>query len=459
MVAIGCDVSGPHHLAARPPGYSDSGAHVIGAPWPTTSDRDADGRLTIAGIPVTELVDHYESPLWIVDEDDFRNRCRDYQEAFASAWVAYASKAWPTAGLMKIAAEEGLWIDVASAGELYTAQLAGVPGDRIVFHGNNKSVPELEMAARHGVARVVVDSFEELDRLEEVGRRVEHVFKVWLRITPGIDAHTHEYVRTGHDDSKFGFTMSLGLAAEAVRKALTLERVEVAGLHAHIGSQIFGTDAFEANAEVLVELMAAIRDEHGVTIGELNVGGGMGIPYNHEDRPVSIAQYGQAVHAALVEACADHGLPEPQLAIEPGRALIAPATITVYEVGTVKHLPGLRTYVSVDGGMSDNIRPALYGAEHEIILANRHGSDNLAAVTVVGKHCESGDLVRERASLPDDIRSGDLVAVAATGAYTASMASNYNRLPRPAAVLVEDGTSRLLMRRETLEDLTARDVL
>lgn len=428
-------------------------------PWPRSSGRDSRGIMTVGGIPVTDLVETHGSPLWVVDEDDFRSRCREYQQAFPSAWVAYASKAWPTAGLMKIAAEEGLWIDVASGGELFTAQLAGVPGDRLVFHGNNKSTAELEMAAEYGVARVVVDSFEELDRLEDVGHRSGNIFKIWLRITPGIDAHTHDYVRTGHDDSKFGFTMSLGLAAEAVSAALALDHVEVVGLHAHIGSQIFGTDAFQANAEVLVGLMAEIRRDHGVTLAELNVGGGMGIPYNHEDRPVSIARYGEAVDAALTKSCAEYGLPEPQLAIEPGRALIAPAAITVYEVGTIKHLPGLRTYVSVDGGMSDNIRPALYGAEHEIMLASRIGSDTLEAVTVVGKHCESGDLVRERASLPEDIRSGDLVAVAATGAYTATMASNYNRLPRPAAVLVREGESRLLMRRETFEDLTARDVL
>jgi len=427
-------------------------------PWPRSHGRDASGAMTIAGVAVTDLVAEYDSPLWVVDEDDFRSRCQEYSTAFGDAWVAYASKAWPTTGLMKIAAEEGLWIDVASGGELYTAQLAGVPGDRIVFHGNNKSVEELRMAAEYGVARIAVDSFAELDRLEDVGQELDHHFAIWLRITPGIDAHTHEYVRTGHDDSKFGFTLSLGLATKAIGHAIGLEHVEVVGLHAHIGSQIFGTDAFQANAEVLVELMAGIRTEFDVTLAELNVGGGMGISYNHEDRPVTIDRYGEAVQSALTKACAQHGFPVPQLAIEPGRALIAPAAITIYEVGTIKHLPGLRTYVSVDGGMSDNIRPALYGAEHEIALANRLGSEELSAVTVVGKHCESGDLVRERAGLPADVEAGDLIAVAATGAYTATMASNYNRLPRPAAVLVRNGEARLLMRRETFADITARDV-
>lgn len=427
-------------------------------PWPSSHGRDAAGAMTIAGVSVVDLVAEFGSPLWVVDEADFRSRCQEYRTAFGDAWVAYASKAWPTAGIMKMAAEEGLWIDVASGGELYTAQLAGVPGDRLVFHGNNKSSDELRMAAEYGVARIAVDSFTELDRLEAIGDELGHNFSIWLRITPGIDAHTHEYVRTGHDDSKFGFTMSLGLAMDAVRYALELEHVEVVGLHAHIGSQIFGTDAFQANAEVLVDLMDQIRTQFDVILPELNVGGGMGISYNHEDRPVGIDRYGEAVRAALIKACAHHGFPVPQLAIEPGRALIAPATITVYEIGTIKQLPGLRTYVSVDGGMSDNIRPALYGAEHEISLANREGSDDLAAVTVVGKHCESGDLVRERATLPADVAAGDYIAVAATGAYTATMASNYNRLPRPAAVLVKDGSSRLLMKRETFEDIVARDV-
>jgi diaminopimelate decarboxylase len=431
---------------------------VTASPWPRTLTRDDAGVVHVGGVAVTDLAREHGTPLWVVDEDDLRGRCRDYVAAFPDVAVCYASKAWCAVGILQIVAEEGLWIDVASGGELHTAHVAGVPMERVVFHGNNKSVAELELAADLGVARIVVDSFDELDRLQVVGRERDHTFRVWLRVTPGIDAHTHDYVRTGHDDTKFGFTLSLGLADQALVKALATDHVEVIGAHAHIGSQIFGTDPFVANAEVMVELLARWREEHGLTLAELNLGGGMGIRYTHEDHPVAVARYGEAVLATVAAACARYDLPVPRLAIEPGRAIVAPSTITLYEIGTVKPLPGLRTYVSVDGGMSDNIRPALYEAEHEIALANRDSRAPLEATTVVGKHCESGDLVRERVGLPDDLRPGDLLAVAATGAYTASMASNYNRLPRPAAVLVRDGHVRELVRRETFDDLVARDV-
>jgi len=428
------------------------------SPWPLTTARDDDGVMTLGGLAITDLVAEFGSPLWVVDEHDLRTRTRAYVEAFPGVRVAYASKAWPTVAVMQIVSSEGCLIDVASAGELHTAMVAGIPVADIVFHGNNKSEAELRMAAELGVGRIVVDSFDELDRLERIGSELACVFDVWLRITPGIDAHTHEYVRTGHDDAKFGFTLSLGLADKAFAHALELSNVNVVGAHAHIGSQIFGTDPFVANAEVMVELLARWREAHGVTIGELNLGGGMGIRYTHEDHPVAIARYGKDVLEAVRRACESHDFPMPQLAVEPGRALIAPSTVTVYTVGTVKKLPGIRTYVSVDGGMSDNIRPALYDAEHEVALASRESDAELAAYTVVGKHCESGDLVRERAPLPGDLAVGDLLAVAATGAYTASMASNYNRLPRPGAVLVGDGRARAIVRRETLDDVVARDI-
>ncbi len=428
------------------------------SPWPSTTVRDADGALVIGGVRVSDLAAEHGTPLWVVDEQDLRDRCRSYREAFPDVWVAYASKAWCTTGILQIVADEGLWIDVASGGELHTAQHAGVPMDRVVLHGNNKSEAELRQAVEAGVARIVVDSLIELERLGRIATEAGTTVKVWLRITPGIDAHTHEFVRTGQDDSKFGFTLSLGLADEAMQAALATDGVEVAGIHAHIGSQIFGTDPFVANAEVLIELLARWRDEFGVTLGECNLGGGMGIRYTHEDHPVRINRYGDAVVQAVADACEDHRYPVPQLAVEPGRAIVGPSTITVYEIGTVKPLPGVRTYVSVDGGMSDNIRPALYDAEHEVELANRESHQPPMAVSIVGKHCESGDLVAERTRLPEDTEVGDLLAVAATGAYTESMASNYNRLPRPAAVLVRDGEVRPLIRRETYDDLVARDV-
>jgi diaminopimelate decarboxylase len=306
---------------------------------------------------------------------------------------------------------------------------------------------------------VVADSFDELERMERLGNEVGHRFPVVLRVTPGIDAHGHEYVNTGHDDSKFGFTMSLGLADAAMERALGIEHVDVLGVHAHIGSQIYGTGPFVANAEVMVALLARWRDRFGVGLEEVNLGGGMAISYTHEDRPVGPSEYGRAILSALAEACSRHEVPVPRLTIEPGRALAGPSTMTVYRVGTIKRLPGIRTYVGIDGGMSDNIRPALYGAEHEAVIAARSSSAGLEAVTVVGKHCESGDVVREHASLPRDLRVGDLIAVAATGAYNESMASNYNRVPRPGAVTVRHGEARLLIERETYEDVVRRDVL
>ncbi len=427
-------------------------------PWPVTFARNTEGVAAIGGLALPELAERFDTPLWVVDEDDLRQRCRTYLQSFAGMDVAYASKAWCTVGILQIVAQEGLWIDVASGGELHTAKIAGVPMDKVVFHGNNKSVLELEQAVEAGVARIVVDSLEELGRLSKVAASAGTTVKIWLRITPGIDAHTHDFVRTGQDDSKFGFTLSLGLADQAFKAAQAADGVELVGIHAHIGSQIFGTDPFVANAEVLIELLARWRDEHGVTLGECNLGGGMGIRYTHEDHPVRINRYGEAVVRAVHDACEDHHFPMPQLAVEPGRAIVGPSTITLYEVGTVKTLPSVRTYASVDGGMSDNIRPALYEAEHAVELANRESFDPPIAVTVVGKHCESGDLVAEHARLPGDLVAGDLLAVAATGAYTESMASNYNRLPRPAAVLVKDGVVRPLIRRETLEDVVARDI-
>lgn len=425
--------------------------------WPRTASDD-DGTLVVGGCRVTDLVAEFGSPLWVVDEADLRGRAGAYRDAFPGADVAYASKAWPAVGILQIVHDEGLLIDVASGGELHSADRAGIPMDQVVFHGNAKSGEELRMAARLGVGRIVVDSFEELDRLEAIGTELGHVFTVWLRVTPGIDAHTHEFVRTGQDDSKFGFTVSLGLADDAVRRARDLDHVDLVGIHAHIGSQIFGTEPFVANTDVLFGLLARWRDELDVALGEVNLGGGMGIRYTDGDDPVSIADYGAAVLDAVDLACAHHDLPRPRVVVEPGRAIVGTSTVTAYTVEVVKDLDGIRRYIAVDGGMSDNIRPALYDAEHEIMLANRSSEVGPVTATVVGKHCESGDLVHQAAVLPGDVMAGDVLAVAGTGAYTAAMASNYNRLPRPAAVLVRDGVARLLVRRETYDDVVARDV-
>lgn len=429
----------------------------MATPWSATARRNSTGELVVGDVPVTQLAAAFQTPLWVLDEADLRERCRNFVAAFTGATVVYASKAWCNRAVLQVIADESIHVDVASGGELFTALKAGIDPSRIVFHGNNKSTQELADALDVSVGRIVVDSFDELARLETLARARDVVVPVWLRITPGIDAHTHEYVRTGHDDQKFGFTLSLGLADDALVQALAAPHIEVVGIHAHIGSQIFGVEPFVANAQVMIDLLHRWRDQFAVTLSELNLGGGMGIAYLPEDDPVDVAAFGDAVLDAVAHQCALQNFPVPALFVEPGRALIAPSTLTLYEVGTIKALPGLTTWVSIDGGMSDNIRPSLYGSVHEVALANRDSSRPTMLVSVVGKHCESGDLIRDRVALPDDLAVGDLLAVAATGAYTASMASNYNRLPRPAAVMVSNGEVRVVQRRETYEDLVRFD--
>jgi len=433
-------------------------AAALGRPWSRGVVRDARGVVAVGGIPVDLLAEQHGTPLYVVDGEELRGRCRDYVAAFGEDRVIYAAKAWPTTAVLQVVAAEGLLVDVASGGELHTALGAGVDPARIVLHGNNKSLAELDRALEVGVGRIVVDAMEELDRLDALARARSMRAPVLLRITPGIDAHTHEYVRTGHDDAKFGFTLSLGLADAALRRTLALDGLELVGIHAHIGSQVFGVDAFVANAETMVDLLARWRDEHGVVLAEVDLGGGMGIAYAVDDEPVEVATLAAAMLDAVRDRAEAHGLPVPRVLVEPGRAIVGPTTLTLYTVGVVKDLPGLSRWVAVDGGMSDNIRPALYGATHPVMLANRRSDEADGPVRLVGKHCESGDVLGTDLPLPLDAVAGDLIAMAGTGAYTESMASNYNRLPRPAAVLVEDGAARLVVRRETLDDLTSRDV-
>ncbi len=349
-------------------------------------------------------------------------------------------------------------LDVCSGGELAVARAAGFPADRLIFHGNNKSVAELEAALDYGVARVAVDSFEEIDRLGRVAAAVRRRQRVLLRVTPGVEAHTHEYVSTGQEDQKFGFSLASGAALEAVARVLATPSLELAGVHAHIGSQIFDTAGYGLALHRMVGLLRAVRDAHGVELAELDLGGGLGIAYTSEDAPLDVAEAAARLRVLLDKECSEVSLPVPRLAVEPGRAISGPTTVTLYEVGTVKHLPGLRTYVSVDGGMSDNIRTALYGARYTAALVSRHSDAAPQVVTVVGKHCESGDVVVHDVALPADLRPGDLVAVPASGAYHRSMASNYNHVPRPPVVAVRDGTARVIVRRETLEDLLRLDV-
>ena len=429
-----------------------------GSPWSRTVARDARGVVTVGGIGVDVLAEQHGTPLYVVDGDELRARCRDYVAAFGADRVIYAAKAWPTTAILQVVAAEGLLVDVASGGELNTALAAGVDPARIVLHGNNKSPDELDRALEVGVGRIVVDAMEELERLDELARARGVRAPVLLRITPGIDAHTHEYVRTGHDDAKFGFTLSLGLADAALVRTLALPGLELVGVHAHIGSQVFDVDAFVANAEVMLDLVARWRDEHGVVLAEVDLGGGMGIAYDATDTPVDVAELAHAMLDAVASRAAAHDLPVPRVLVEPGRAIVGATTCTLYSVGVVKDLPGLSRWVAVDGGMSDNIRPALYGAVHPVALAGRASDAPDGPVMLVGKHCESGDVLGTALPLPADVAAGDLLVMAATGAYTEAMASNYNRLPRPEAVLVEGGVARTIVRRETLDDLLRRDV-
>jgi diaminopimelate decarboxylase len=430
--------------------------------WPCTATRSADGALELGGIDVRDLAAEHGTPLLVLDEDDLRERCRAWRQAFdgwpAGADVAYAGKAFLSKAVVKIVAEEGLGLDVCTGGELAVALAAGFPPDRLWFHGNNKSVTELQRAVAAGVGTVVVDSFEEIVRLAAVADRAATRQRVYVRVTPGVEAHTHEYVQTGQEDQKFGFSLASGAAAEACRRVLTLPALELVGIHCHIGSHIFDTHGFSLAAHRMVELLAAIRDEHGVELPELDLGGGHGIAYTAADDPMSTADHAAGLRAIVEKECAAAGLAVPRVVVEPGRAVVGPTTVTVYEVGTVKDLPGLRTYVSVDGGMSDNIRTALYDARYTAVLASRRSGAEPKNVTLCGKHCESGDIVVHDVPLPADLAPGDLVAVPASGAYHRSMASNYNHVPRPPVVAVSGGVSRVIVRRETEDDLLALDM-
>lgn len=433
------------------------------APWPRTARFD-DGRLSaVGGVDVADLVAGHGTPLYVMDRAELVGRMRAYRQAFGDDAVAYGSKALCVVGVLQLAEAEGLHVDVASAGELATAERAGYPPERIVFHGNNKSVAELERAARLGVGRVVADSFSELERLSALGRRAGRDLPVMLRVTPGVKARTHDAIATGHDDSKFGFTLSSGVASEAVSRTLSLPGVALRGLHCHVGSQLVDPAPFEAAATLMLGLLADVRDTHGIVLSELNLGGGLGIAYRSDEAVVDVETYAAGLRATVGREAGRLGLPVPRLTVEPGRSVVGPAGLTLYEVGTVKDVPGARRYASVDGGLSDNPRPALYGARYEFAVAGPAGPAGAGAptgqvpTTVAGKHCESGDVLARDVLLPADLAEGDLLAVAATGAYAHSMSSNYNRLPRPAVVLVGEGVAHVLVRRETLDDVIGLD--
>jgi diaminopimelate decarboxylase len=430
---------------------------LVPALWPANARRGPDGELTIAGRSVIALADEFGTPAFILDEDDFRARCRDFRDSFAGADVYYAGKAFLCKAIARAVAEEGLGLDVCTGGELAAALAAGFPPDRLALHGNNKSTAELGRALDAGVGRIVVDSFDEIDRLSVLARGRAQRPKVLLRVTVGVEAHTHEYIATAHEDQKFGLSVVSGAAAAAAEAILRGGVLELRGLHSHIGSQIFDTAAFEVATRRVLGLQAQIRDAFGLELPELDLGGGFGIAYTTQDTPSTAGELAAGLLNIVGHECAAFQLRVPRLSVEPGRALIGPAMFTLYEVGTVKDVDGLRTYVSVDGGMSDNIRAALYGASYSATLASRRSDRRPVLARVVGKHCESGDIVVKDEFLPADVRPGDLIAVPGTGAYCRSMASNYNHVPRPPVVAVQAGQARLIVRRETEADMLALD--
>ncbi|MGW5121928.1 diaminopimelate decarboxylase, partial [Streptomyces noursei] len=372
--------------------------------------------------------------------------------------VFYAGKAFLSRAIVRWLAEEGLHLDVCSGGELATALDAGMPAERIALHGNNKSTEEITRAVEAGVGRIVLDSFQEIARVAHIAERLGKRQRVQIRVTVGVEAHTHEFIATAHEDQKFGIALAGGQAAEAVRRALKLDGLELIGIHSHIGSQIFDMAGFEVSARRVVQLLAEVRDEHGVELPEIDLGGGLGIAYTSDDDPRAPHEIAKALREIVGRECEAAGLRAPRISVEPGRAIVGPTAFTLYEVGTVKELEGLRTYVSVDGGMSDNIRTALYDAEYSVSLASRTSDAEPMLSRVVGKHCESGDIIVRDAFLPSDVAPGDLLAVPATGAYCRSMASNYNHALRPPVVAVKDGAARVIVRRETEEDLLRLDV-
>jgi diaminopimelate decarboxylase len=415
---------------------------------PDSAQVDDTGELAIGGCRLSDLAAEFGTPLFVYDEDHLRARCREAIAAFGPDNVVYATKAFLCVAMARLAHEEGLMLDVASAGELHVALTAGVPADRCVLHGNNKSVAELRMAIDAGVHHIVVDSFDELDRLDALFAETGVAPRVQLRLTPGVHAHTHEFISTGQDDSKFGFTVSTGAAAAAIARATASPSVNLIGVHCHIGSNVFRAESFGEAMRVMAEIANPLGLPH------LTIGGGLGVAYVEGERAPTISSWAGAVRAA-----AEHALVTAQVVVEPGRSLVASAAVTLYTVGTIKDLPGIRRYVSVDGGMSDNPRPVLYGSGYEALLARDPRAARPLEARLVGKHCESGDVLIFDANLPAETRVGDILVTPVTGAYGHSMASNYNKLTRPAVVFVRDGQARLVVRRESLDDLVRNDVM
>ena len=423
---------------------------------------NAEGNLTIGGADTVELAKEFGTPLYVMDEQVIRNSLRRFHDSMSKYYngngeVHYASKAFSCMEMCRIVASEGDGLDVVSIGELYTAVKAGFPMDKVGFHGNNKTDEELEFAVKVGVGHIIVDNIDELHRLEKISAEKSAQPNIMFRIKPGIDAHTHDFVKTGQIDSKFGFALETGEAFEAVKEAVNCKNVKLIGLHCHIGSQIFDIAPFEEAAKVMLGFIAKIKNELGFEIKGLNLGGGFGIKYLEEHDPAPFEVYLERVSSVVKAECARLNIELPKMFIEPGRSIAAPAGITLYTVGARKEIPNIRTYISVDGGMADSPRYILYGSEYEAIVANKANDDRTEKVTIAGKCCESGDLIGENMPL-QHAESGDIIAVCATGAYNYSMSSNYNRLQKPAVVFVNEGKSRIAVKRETLDDIIRNDI-
>ncbi len=425
-----------------------STAPVAWSLLPETASTGANGELTIGGVAVRALAQQFGTPLFIYDEAHLRTRCREAVAAFGPD-VAYASKAFLCTAMAKLAHEEGMRIDVSTAGELHVALAAGVPGSRLVLHGNNKSIEELTMALDAGVGRIIIDSNDEIARIEALATSRGETIPVWIRITPGVHAHTHAFISTGQEDSKFGFSVNSGAAEAAVLRLRASSHLELVGIHAHLGSQVFDLDNFAEAAKVVGRFFAPLG------LFELCLGGGLGEAYVNGEATQSLAKWADATRTALREVGVSD---EVSLSAEPGRSIVARAGVTAYTVGTIKDLPGLRTYVSVDGGMSDNPRPVLYGSGYETLLARVPQANRPRTIRLVGKHCESGDVLVSEGFVPEDLALGDVLVTPVTGAYGYAMASNYNKVPRPAVVFVANGEARLVVRREQLSDLLSLDV-
>lgn len=421
------------------------------------------GHLTVGGADVVTLAKKYGTPLYIMDEDKIRRTCREYVSALTKCWgdkflVQYASKAFCTKYMYKILNEEGLGADVVSGGELYTALKAGFPSNKLVFHGNNKTAAELRFALESEIREIIVDNVEELELINEIATELGKTAKISFRIKPGVDAHTHDFVKTGQIDSKFGVTLENGEAFEFVKSALGYKNIKLCGVHCHIGSQIFDPEPFAHAAELMMEFIAKVRNELDFEVSELNLGGGFGIRYTEEDDPRSVYDAVKSFTDVVRAQAEKYDLSLPFISIEPGRSIVAEAGVTVYTVGSVKEIKDIRTYVSVDGGMTDNPRYALYGSKYTMVLPERAEETPVKTVTVAGRNCESGDLLGENIRLPE-VKAGDLLAVLSTGAYNYSMASNYNRVPRPPVVMVKDGMDKLVVKRETYDDIISNDLM